>query len=117
VVTVPKSQQSVLTILLLLASLSTSIYTLCISVYVFAIGGSSNIRQLAGASGYQLWEMWKDTWPTFLLLNPLSILLALIAIYLPPSSMQNRDWMWLRFFVLLGAAISVCLTVGKPPDA
>jgi hypothetical protein len=116
-VLVPKDKQSILTILVIVASLVISIYTLGISLWVFAIGGSSHIRQIAGESGYQMWVMWKDSWPKLLLLNPLSILLALISAYLPPSSRENRDWLWLRFFVLMGAVISVCLTLGKLPNA
>jgi hypothetical protein len=92
-------------------------YTLSLSMTVFAIGGSSHIRQLAGEAGLPLWELWKNSWPILLLVNPISILLAVIAVYLPPSSRKNRDWMWLRFFVLLGAVISICLTIGKLPNA
>jgi hypothetical protein len=114
---VPKTRQSIAAILALVTSLAASVYTLSLSLSVFAIGGSSHIRQLAGESGLQLWELWKNSWPTLLLINPLSILLAIIAVYLPPSSRQNRDWLWLRFFVLLGAVISVCLTIGKLPNA
>jgi hypothetical protein len=114
---VPKTRQSIGAILALVNSLAASVYTLSLSLSVFAIGGSSHIRQLAGESGLHLWELWKNSWPTLLLINPLSILLAIIAVYLPPSSRQNRDWLWLRFFVLLGAVISVCLTIGKMPNA
>ena len=117
IILVPKTKQSIAAILALAASLAASIYTLALSVSVFVWGGSSHIRQVAGASGFQLWELWKNSWPTLLLINPLSILLALIAVYLPPSSRQHRDWLWLRFFVLLGAVISVCLTIGKLPNA
>jgi hypothetical protein len=116
-VLVPKSKQSIATILLIVSSLAASIYTLSLSLSVFALGGSSHIRQLAGESGYQLWELWKNSWPTLVFLNPLSILLALFSVYLPPSSRQNLDWLWLRFFVILGAVISVCLTIGKLPNA
>jgi hypothetical protein len=114
---VPKDRQSILTTLVILASLAASMYTLGISLWVFGIGGSSHIRQIAGDSGYHMWEIWKNSWPTLLILNPVSILLALIAIYLPPSSRTNRDWFWLRFSVLIGAVISVCLTFSKLPNA
>jgi hypothetical protein len=116
-VVVPKNQQSLLTTIVIFASLAISIYTLAIALWVFVIGGSSHIRQIAGESGHQMWEVWKDAWPKLLLLNPLSILMALISIYLPPSSRAHRDWLWLRFFVLMGAIISVCLTFGKLPNA
>jgi hypothetical protein len=114
---VPKTQKSIGAILALGTSLAASIYTLSLSITVFAIGGSSHIRQLAGESGLPLWELWKNSWPILLMVNPISILLAVIAVYLPPSSRKNRDWMWLRFFVLLGAVISICLTIGKLPNA
>jgi hypothetical protein len=117
---VPKTNESIAAILAAVTSLATSIYTLSLSLSVFAVGGSSHIRQLAelaGESGLQLWELWKNAWPTLLLINPISILLALVAIYLPPSSRKNRDWLWLRFFVLLGATISVFLTIDKLPNA
>ncbi len=116
-VLVPKNQKSIGAILALGTSLSASIYTLSLSMTVFAIGGSSHIRQLAGEAGLPLWELWKNSWPILLMVNPISILLAVIAVYLPPSSRKNRDWMWLRFFVLLGAVISICLTIGKLPNA
>ena len=114
---VPKNSQSILTTLVILASLAASIYTLGISLWVFVICGSSHIRQIAGDSGYQMWEIWKNSWPQLLVLNPISILLALFAVYLPPSSRTHRDWFWLRCFVLIGAAISVCLTLSKLPNA
>jgi hypothetical protein len=116
-VLVPKTQKSIGAILSLGTSLAASIYTLSLSMTVFAIGGSSHIRQLAGDAGLPLWELWKNSWPTLLMVNPISILLAVIAVYLPPSSRKNLDWMWLRFFVLLGAMISICLTIGKLPNA
>jgi hypothetical protein len=116
-VLVPKNQKSIAAILALGTSLSASVYTLALSMTVFAVGGSSHIRQLAGENGLPLWELWKNSWPILLLVNPISILLALVSIYLPPSSRKNRDWMWLRFFVLLGAVISICLTIGKLPNA
>jgi hypothetical protein len=116
-VLVPKTKQSIVTTLLVAISLAASIYTLWLSLSVFALGGSSHIRQVAGASGYQLWALWKNSWPTLLFINPLSILLALVSVYLPPSSRQHPDWLWLRFFVILGAVISVCLTLGKLPNA
>jgi hypothetical protein len=116
-VLVPKTKQSIATILLIASSLAASVYTLSLSMSVFVLGGSSHIRQVAGESGYQLWELWKNSWPTLVFLNPLSILLALLSAYLPPSSRQNLDWLWLRFFVILGAVISVCLTIDKLPNA
>jgi hypothetical protein len=116
-VLVPKSKQSFLTALIICLSLGASIYTLGLALWVFAIGGSSHIRQLAGDSGYAMWELWKNTWPRLLLLNPVSILMALVAVYLPPSSRLHRDWFWLRFSVLVGATISVGLTLGKLPNA
>jgi hypothetical protein len=116
-VLVPKSKHSIVTTLVIFFSLAASIYTLGIALWVFAIAGSSHIRQLAGDSGYQMWEIWKNSWPKLLFLNPLSILLALIAVYLPPSSRANPDWFWLRFSALLGAALSVCLTLSKLPNA
>jgi hypothetical protein len=116
-VLVPKTKGSITAMIALGASLAASIYTLSLSMTVFAVGGSSHIRQLAGVSGLPLWELWKNSWPILVLVNPTSILLALVALYLPPSSRKHRDWLWLRFFVLLGAVISVCLTVGKLPNA
>jgi hypothetical protein len=115
-VLVPKTKKSIGAILALGTSLAASIYTLALAMTVFAIGGSSHIRQLAGEAGLPLWELWKNSWPILLLVNPISILLAVIAVYLPPSSRKNHDWMWLRFFVLMGAIISICLTLGKLPN-
>jgi hypothetical protein len=95
-VLVPKSKHSIVTTLVIFFSLAASIYTLGIALWVFAIAGSSHIRQLAGDSGYQMWEIWKNS---------------------PPSSRANPDWFWLRFSALLGAALSVCLTLSKLPNA
>jgi hypothetical protein len=114
---VPKTKKSIAATMSLGTSLSASIYTLSLAVTVFAVGGSSHIRQLAGESGLPLWELWKNSWPMLLLVNPISIVLAVAAVYLPPSSRENLDWLWLRFFVLLGAVISICLTIGKLPNA
>lgn len=114
---VPKNRQSILTTLVIFASLAASIYTLSLALWVFAIGGGSHIRQIAGDAGYPMWEVWKNSWPKLFLLNPISILLALFSVYLPPSSRAHRDWFWLRCSVLIGAAISVCLTLSKLPNA
>jgi hypothetical protein len=58
--------------------------TLVLFLRVFVIGGSSNVAQLAGESGFDLWSLWFHAWPLLFFGNPLAFLVAVTAALLPP---------------------------------
>ncbi|MGA2062754.1 MAG: hypothetical protein ABSG67_19965 [Thermoguttaceae bacterium] len=58
--------------------------TLIFFIKVFVIGQSSNVVQIAGESGYALWELWAGTWPLLLIGNAIAWLVALVATVFPP---------------------------------
>src|SRR5438477_7462456 len=58
--------------------------TLILFLRVFVIGGSSNVAQLAGDEGYDLWHLWFSAWPLLLLGDPAGVLIGLVALAIPP---------------------------------
>src|SRR5262249_1354027 len=60
------------------------VVTLVLFLRVFVIGGSSNVAQLAGESGFDLWSLWFHAWPLLFVGNPLAFLVTVVAALLPP---------------------------------
>jgi hypothetical protein len=58
--------------------------TLLLFLRVFVIGGSSNVAQLAGESGLDLWSLWFHMWPLLFFGNPLAFWVTAGAALLPP---------------------------------
>ena len=61
-----------------------SLLTLAIFLWVFVIGGSSNVAQMAGPSGLKLWAFWGAAWPFMLMANPLALLFLVVSACCPP---------------------------------
>jgi len=104
---------------LMLAAVSgvVPLITLLFFLRVFVIGGSSNVAQLAGDDGQDLWSIWFHAWPMLLVANPPSMMLAVVAVLLPPYSRRG----WASHFSRGGAVVAsacACYVVLKYfPDA
>jgi hypothetical protein len=57
--------------------------TLMLFLRVFVIGGSSNVAQIAGESGMDLWSLWFGVWPLLFVGNPAAFLAAVVALFWP----------------------------------
>jgi hypothetical protein len=91
--------------------------TLLLFLVVFVIGGSSNVAQVAGGSGYDLWSLWCSTWPLLFLGNPLAFIVVLVAASLPPYSLSQWPSFCSRWCAVAAAGFA-CYTVVKFfPDA
>ena len=91
--------------------------TLILFVGVFVVGGSSNVVQLAGDSGYDLWSLWAGTWPMLLLGNPVAWLVAVLTTVFPPYPPRQWASMVARFLAVLVAAFACWTTLTYFPDA
>ena len=90
------------------------LFTLTTFVYVFVIGGSSNVAQLAGGSGLDLWSFWFD----YFSFNIFGNLLAIVVLLICVSCARN---VWLSRLITTGAFLSAvaafCALAKHIPDA
>src|SRR5262245_15581230 len=93
------------------------ITTFLLFLVVFVIGGSSNVGQLAGESGFGLWRLWFSAWPLLFLGNPLSFLASVIAVCLPPYPPRGWFSFMSRLCAVAAAGCAWYAVVRYFPDA
>lgn len=100
----------------LLASCA-SLLTLAAFLWVFVIGGSSNVAQMAGPAGLKLWSFWFEAWPFMLLANPLALIFLLVAACCPPYPPRHAHSFGSRVCAFVAGAIACYVVVTCFPDA
>jgi hypothetical protein len=91
--------------------------TLMLFVCIFVIGGSSNVAQLAGESGMDLWSLWFDVWPFLFFTNPLILVVTVVAVVFPPYPLQRTTSVIARLTAVLLAVFACHTVVTYFPDA
>ena len=91
--------------------------TLVLFVHVFVIGHSSNVAQIAGESGYELWQLWFHSWPLLLFGNGIAWLAAVIATVLPPYPPRYLTSLGTRFLTVLLVTFAWYTVTTYFPDA
>ncbi len=91
--------------------------TLLLFLRVFVIGGSSNVAQLAGESGFDLWRLWFHVWPVLFFGNPLAFAVALVAALLPPYPPGRWQSFASRVCAVIAASFAWYTVVTFFPDA
>lgn len=91
--------------------------TLVLFLRVFVIGGSSNVAQMAGESGYDLWHLWYTFALLFFFANPVSVIVAGISIVLPPYRVRFVGAWALPLSALSCAIAATYFTMTHLPDA
>lgn len=91
--------------------------TLVLVVWVFVVGGSSNVAQFAGESGLGLWSLWFRAYPWLLLGNPIGTLMCLAAVALPPYPSTDPPSYLSRVCGLVAVVIATGVTILLVPDA
>ena len=95
-----------------------SVLTLLLFVYVYVLGGASNVVQLAGeGSGLHYWKVWFNVWPLLVLTNPPALLVALVVLVRPCHSRQHRLALVGRFAGVAALLISNYLVFALYPTA
>jgi hypothetical protein len=91
--------------------------TLLLFLRVFVIGGSSNVAQLAGASGSELWGLWFHAWPLLFFGCPLAFVAAAVATILPPYPPGHGHSFVSRVGALVSSGCAWYVVVTCFPDA
>ena len=91
--------------------------TLLLFLRVFVIGGSSNVAQLAGESGLDLWSLWFHAWPLLFFGNPVAFMVALVAALLPPYPPRRWQSFASRACAVVAASFAWYTVVTFFPDA
>lgn len=91
--------------------------TLLLFLTVFVIGGSSNVAQLAGESGRELWRLWLGAWPLLLFGNLLAGPVAICAALFPPYPPHYWQSSISRVCAAIAAGFAYNATVTYFPDA
>jgi hypothetical protein len=91
--------------------------TLVLFLRVFVFGGSSNVAQLAGESGLDLWRLWFHAWPLLFFGNPLAFLVALAVAILPPYPPGRWQSFASRVCAVVAAGFAWYMVVTFFPDA
>jgi hypothetical protein len=91
--------------------------TLVLFLWVFVIGGSSNVAQLAGESGLDLWSLWFHVWPLLFAGNPPAFLAAVAAVLLPPYPPKYWESFVSRVCAVVAASCAWYAVVTFFPDA
>lgn len=91
--------------------------TLLLFLVVFVIGGSSNVAQLAGESGLELWSLWLHPWPLLLFGDLIAIIVLAILALVPPYPPRYWTSFLARWCSVGGAALAWYTVVTYFPDA
>ena len=91
--------------------------TLLLFIRVFVIGRSSQVAQLAGDSGFELWRLWTDFWPLFFFSSPIVFLITLVAALLPPYPSRFWPSFVCRFCAVVSASCACYTVIVYFPDA
>ena len=91
--------------------------TLVLFICVFVIGGSSNVAQLAGPSGYGLWELWYHFWPFLFFGNPVAFFVSIVIAILAPYPPKYWASFTSRLCACIVAGFSWYIVVTYFPDA
>jgi hypothetical protein len=91
--------------------------TFSIFVAVFVIGQSSNVAQIAGSDGMDLWTLWFNAWPALFICNPASFGVALLTLAFPPYSSRSWDVWAARVAACGSAACAWYAVIQWFPDA
>ncbi len=90
---------------------------LVLFLWVFVIGGSSNVAKLAGAQGRTLWRLWFSWWPALFLGLPVTGLVLLGAALSPPYPPDHWKSFLSRWCGVVAALCAWCAVVWCFPDA
>ena len=104
----------------LVASLVMSIspwMTLLLFLIVFVIGRASNVAQLTGDSGFELWSLWCNSWPLLLFGNLFALIALPITALCPPYPRRYWASFTARWCAVGGAALAWYTVVTYFPDA
>lgn len=93
------------------------IVALLLFIAVFVVGRSSNVAQLAGAGGHELWRLWLHAWPFFIFGIPLAAIASIIAVLMPPYSLRTWPSTACRAIAVLAICLSYIHVVKYFPDA
>lgn len=91
--------------------------TLALFLIVFVIGGSSNVAQFAGESGFELWSLWLHAWPLLLFGNLIAIIVLPIIALWPPYPPRYLESFVARWCAVVGAGLAWHTVVTYFPDA
>ena len=80
-----------------------TILTIFYFTKVFIIGKSSNVAQMAGRDGEDLWSLWFHVWEPLLLFTPLSCTLCVLGVACPPWPPREK----LSFLARICAALAI----------
>ncbi len=92
-------------------------FTLLLFLFVFVIGGSSNVAQRAGQSGMDLWGLWFDLWPLLYFGNPPAFFVVCLAALLPPYPPNRWHSFASRVCAIFAAGFAWFIVVMCFPDA
>jgi len=91
------------------------VLTLVLFLRVFVIGHSSNVAQLAGEDGFELWRLWCHSWPLMFFGNPVSFFIEFASCFLPPF--KNPPSYWGRILGIIASGCATHVTLKYFPDA
>jgi hypothetical protein len=104
---------------LLISGLSSFLPFIALALFlrVFVIGGSSNVAQLAGDEGLDLWHLWFSAWPFLLFGIPVAGIASLVAVLMPPYTLRTWPSIASRALTVLAVALSFFHVAKYFPDA
>ena len=93
------------------------LFTLLLFLRVFVIGRSSNVAQLAGEAGYELWRLWFAAWPLLVFGNLAAFVVVLVAAIVPPYSPAHWKSIASRVCAIVAAGFACHAVFTYFPDA
>jgi hypothetical protein len=94
-----------------------SLLTLAAFLWVFVIGGSSNVAQMAGPGGLGRWSFWYEAWPFMLMANPLALMFLVASACCPPYPPRYAHSFGSRVCAVVAGAVACYVVVTCFPDA
>lgn len=91
--------------------------SLIVFVWVFVVGRSSNVAQVAAGSDQNLWSFWFHSWPALLLANGCGVMIHLFALGLPPYPWEDGESYFGRCCGLIATGSALATVYWLMPDA
>lgn len=99
------------------AAMAAPLLTITLFVWIFVIGRSSNVAQLAGPDGRGLWRLWLAVWQLLFFMCPASLLTGVVAALCPPYPPKSYLSTAARLCAVLPAGFSWYVVIRYFPDA
>ncbi len=88
-----------------------------VMTYIFLIAGGATVAQLAGEPGMDMWSLWFNLWPLFLICTAASGVINLVLSIIFSMKKSQRRWIPITIAALVMSVFAFFVVGSNFPDA